>query len=449
MALKAIPIQIGVLVCGAVVAATLGGAPTRAGASANPIQPGNRPTAIPGGTNGELPASDLVNVAPGCRAARAAGPSLGLLLAEARERNVVLGTEQCYRSLQDQQAEQQAWTSAGNSACAAPVQTSSTGQPQGTSMHGWGKAADFFDAGGSVRFGSSGYEFLKHYAAQVGWNHPGWAEPGGSACPEPWHWEWVGDGGTMRATPIRADVVGLLPSSDSKGYATVSGLGALVARGDFVNRGGTGSMAIAWLMVGAVPTPDGRGYWLVASDGGVFGFGDARFFGSTGNIHLKKPIVGMVATPDGNGYWLVASDGGVFSFGDARFYGSTGNMTLARPIVGMAAAPGGKGYWLVASDGGVFTFGAARFAGSTGAIRLNQPIVGMTSTRTGGGYWLVASDGGVFRFGDAPFLGSAGGSPPPLPVVSITLTGTGEGYWLTAADGEVFTYGDADPLGAA
>ena len=437
------------LACGSLLAVTMTWSAAGAGASVSPIQPNNRPTAIPGATNGELPASDLVSVAPGCQADRAAGPSLGLLLAEARERNVVLGTEQCYRGIQGQEAEQQAWTSAGNSACAAPVTTSSSGQPQGTSMHGWGKAVDFFDAGGSLRFGSPGYEFLKGYAAQVGWNHPGWAEPGGSACPEAWHWEWVGDGGTMRATPIRADVVGLIPSSDGKGYASVSGLGSLVARGDFVNHGSAGATAISWLIVGAAPTPDGGGYWLVASDGGIFTYGDAGFYGSTGSIHLKKPIVGMVPTTDGRGYWLIASDGGVFSFGDARFYGSTGNMTLARPIVGMAAAPGGSGYWLVASDGGVFTFGAARFAGSTGAIRLNQPVVGMAATRTGNGYWLVASDGGVFRFGDATFLGSAGASPPPLPVVSITTTGTGAGYWVTAADGEVLPYGDASALGAA
>jgi hypothetical protein len=449
MARKSASKKLVLLACGGVLAAMVSWNPAMAGASLSPIQPGNRPTAIPGATNGELPASDLVNVAPDCQAARAAAPSLGLLLAEARERNVVLGTEQCYRGIRDQEAQQQAWTSAGNSACAAPVTTSGSGQPQGTSMHGWGKATDFFDSGGSLRFGSPGYQFLKQYAGQVGWNHPGWAEPGGSACPEAWHWEWVGDGGTMGATPIHADVVGLVPSSDRQGYATVSGLGSLITHGDFVNRGDAGSMTISWLIVGAAPTPDGGGYWLVASDGGVFSFGDAHFYGSTGSIHLKRAIVGMAPTPDGKGYWLVASDGGVFSFGDARFYGSTGNMALARPIVGMSVASGGKGYWLVASDGGVFTFGAARFHGSTGAIRLNQPIVGMASTPGGGGYWLVGSDGGVYTFGDAEFAGSSGGRPPPLPVVSITTSGTGSGYWITAADGEVLPYGNAYPNPAA
>lgn len=418
-------------------------------AAVTPIQPGNQPTAIPGAVNGELPAADLVNVAPGCQAARSAGPSLGLLLAEARERGVVLGTEECYRSLQGEQLEQQVWTSAGNSACAAPVVTSPGGQVQGTSMHGWGKAADFFDAGGSVAFGSPGYNFLTQYAGQVGWNHPGWAEPGGSACPEAWHWEWVGDGGTMGATPIRADVVALLPSADGRGYATVSGLGGLVARGDFANLGSTASIPISWLIVGGADTHDRHGYWLVGSDGGVFSFGDAGFHGSTGGVRLHQPVVGMAVTPTGGGYWLVAADGGVFSFGDARFFGSMGNHRLNAPVVGMASSPDGGGYSLVAADGGVFSFGDARFYGSTGNIRLRQPVVGMTSTPDGGGYRLVAADGGVFGFGDAGFFGSSASTPHPLPVVSMAATATGAGYWITAADGEVFAFGDAPPLGSA
>ncbi len=420
-----------------------------AAASVSPIQPGNQPTPVAGAANGLLPGADLVNVAPGCQAYRAAGPSIGLLLTEARDRDVALGTEQCYRSLQGQLSEQQVWTAAGNSACAAPVLSSPSGHPVGTSMHGWGKAADFSDVRGTVSFGSPGYNFLKAYAGQVGWNHPGWAEPGGSACPEAWHWEWVGDGGAMRASAIRADVVGLLASGDGRGYATVSGLGGLVTRGDFVNRGSAGSVAIAWLMVGASPVAGGGGYWMVGSDGGVFSFGDARFFGSTGNVRLRQPVVGMAATPDGKGYWLVAADGGVFSFGDARFFGSTGNVRLRQPVVGMAATPDGKGYWLVAADGGVFSFGDARFFGSTGNVRLRQPVVGMAATPDGKGYWLVAADGGVFSFGDARFHGSTGSAPPALPVVSIVATASGDGYWLTAADGEVRAFGGAANLGSA
>src|SRR5579884_1650802 len=110
---------------------SLPGAPAGAPAwaSVSPINPSNTPTPIPGATNGELPPGDLVGVAHGCQAARSAGPSLGLLLAEAKDRGVLLGTEECYRSLQGQQQESASWTAAGNSACAAPVQTNSSGQP--------------------------------------------------------------------------------------------------------------------------------------------------------------------------------------------------------------------------------------------------------------------------------------------------------------------------------
>jgi hypothetical protein len=412
----------------------------------SPIQPNNRPTPVAGRTNGEMPDSDLINVAPNCRALRAAAPSLGLLLASARARGVTVTTEECYRPLSGEVAAQQNWTAAGNSACAAPVNTSPSGKPQGTSMHGWGKAVDFAFGGGS--FGSAGYQYLKQAAGGYGWNHPGWAEPGGSACPEAWHWEWVGDGGEMHASAVRADVVGLLPSADDQGYATVTGLGAVAARGSAVDRGSAAGIPLNWLIVGASPTADRLGYWMVGSDGGIFGFGDAAFFGSTGGMHLNQPVVGMAATPTGRGYWLVAADGGIFSFGDARFFGSTGAMHLNKPIVAMAATPTGAGYWLIASDGGIFSFGDARFFGSTGAIRLNQPVVGGAATADGNGYWLVASDGGVFNFGDAGFLGSAGGHPPAQSVVSLTATRTGQGYWLTVVNGDVLPFGDAKSFGS-
>jgi hypothetical protein len=414
-------------------------------AADSPIQPGNRPTPVPGGTNGQLPSSDLIGVAPGCQAARAAGPSLGLLLSTARGKGVALGTEQCYRPLSDQVTQQQAATAAGNSACAAPVASGPSG-PVGTSMHGWGKAADFFDSGGSLTFGSPGYSFLQANAGRFGWNHPGWAQPGGSACPEAWHWEWVGDGGTVGATPVRADVVALLPTADGQGYSTVTGLGAMVNRGDAIDRGSAAAINLNWLMVGSARTAGG-GYWMVGLDGGVFTFGDAGFFGSTGALRLNQPIVGMAATPDGQGYWLVAADGGIFTFGDARFFGSTGAMRLNRAIVGMASTPDGGGYWLVAADGGIFTFGDARFFGSTGGGPLTQPITGMAATPSGAGYWLVAADGGIFTFGDAPFAGSLGGQPAALPVVGVAPTHSGHGYWTIGADGTVSAFGDAGSFG--
>ena len=337
------------VICVSVVG--LGQTPARA---SSPITPTNRPTPLAQRTNGELPSPDLINVAPNCRVARDAATSLGLLLASARERGITVTTNECYRPVSGQIFAAEKWTGMGNSACAASLSTSPSGKVQGTSMHGWGKAADFRFDGGS--FDSGGYRYLKSVAGNYGWNHPGWAEPGGSACPEAWHWEWVGDGGTAGASSVRDDVIGLLPSAGDDGYTKVTGLGAISTHGNALNAGSAASVPLNWLVVGTASTPDRLGYWMVAADGGVFSYGNAGFFGSTGSVRLNQPIVAMAPTPSGRGYWLVASDGGVFSFGDAGFFGSTGSVPLNKPVVGMAATPDGRGYWLVASDGGIFSF---------------------------------------------------------------------------------------------
>ena len=393
---------------------TLAAALTGAAAFVSPagaveaVSPSNRPTPLGGRTNGRLPASDLVTVVPGCAVARDAAPSLHRLFALARASNVALSARDCYRPLDEQVSVARSWTARGNSACAARVATTPSGQPVGTSMHGWGKAVDFGDGAGSLRFGSHGYRFLKSSAAALGWNHPGWAEPGGSACPEAWHWEWVGDGGNLGATPVRADVVALLPAPGDAGYADVTGLGGVRHLGASTDRGSIASTGspLSWVVVTAAATPSGNGYWLVSADGGVFTFGDAVFHGSTGDRGLNAPIVAMAATPSGNGYWLVAGDGGVFTFGDATFVGSTGAIPLNAPVVAMAPSASGHGYRMVASDGGIFTFGDAKFEGSAGALALRAPIVAMAPTSTGHGYWLVGADGGVFTYGDATFFGA-------------------------------------------
>jgi hypothetical protein len=410
--------------------------------AASAINGSNKPTSVSGKTNGQLPASDLINVTANCKTLRADASSLSLLLQAARQRNITLGTTQCYRSLNEQVSLSNRYGAIGLSACVADPTRSSNGTVVGTSNHGWGKAVDFDFGGG--QFGTAGYNFLKARAGLYGWNHPSWAEPGGSACPEAWHWEWVGDGGTLGATPIRADVISLVPAASDTGYATVTGLGAVDAKGSATNHGGADSIALNWVIVGASPTADRGGYWMAAADGGVFSFGNANFYGSKGGQHLNQPIVGMAATPSGHGYWLVAADGGVFTFGDANFYGSTGATHLNKPVVSMIPTADGGGYWLVASDGGIFTFGNATYYGSMGATPINQPVVSGAVTASGHGYWLVASDGGIFTFGDARYMGGLGAAPPPQPVVGITPTSTGNGYWLTVANNDVYAYGDAN-----
>jgi len=367
----------------------------------------NRPTPLAGAINGVVPMSRLVRVIQNCIAAREAAPSLMRLFTMARQSHVALGAEQCYRTLADEvKFANQANQPGNNPACVATVGTGANGQPVGHSYHGWGKAADLTDAGNSLTFSSAGYAFMKRVGGSVGWNHPRFAEPGGSTCPEPWHWEWVGDGGQMHLDTLRGDAVGLLPSADDHGYATVTGLGALGTHGDFQNRGSAINIPLAWVIVGAAATPDRGGYWMVGSDGGVFTFGTARFAGSLGGRLLSAPVNGMASTKSGKGYWLVAWDGGVFSFGDAGFYGSTGGRHINSPVVGMAPTPTGKGYWLVASDGGVFTFGDAHFYGSLVPSHPSSPTIGITPTKSGKGYWLELADARIGARGEAVNYGN-------------------------------------------
>lgn len=59
----------------------------------------------------------------------------------------------------------------------------------GTSNHGTGIALDL--GGGIQTFGSAQHRWMDAHAAEYGWVHPSWAEPG-SSKPEAWHWEYTG-----------------------------------------------------------------------------------------------------------------------------------------------------------------------------------------------------------------------------------------------------------------
>src|SRR5262249_32830340 len=185
---------------------------TVARADVSPIFPANRPTPLAGAVNGMVPLSRLINVAPHCIAAREAGPSLARIFALPRESKVPPAAGQCERPLsQEVQFADQANQPGNNPACVATVGRSSSGAPVGHSYHGWGKAVDLTDGRDSLTFASPGYAFMKRVAGSLGWNHPAFAEPGGSTCPEPWHWEWVGDAGNLAPSPRPPRPVPLVP----------------------------------------------------------------------------------------------------------------------------------------------------------------------------------------------------------------------------------------------
>ena len=59
----------------------------------------------------------------------------------------------------------------------------------GTSNHGWGKAVDIGGCCGINSGTGPAFDWLTTNAGRYGWNHPAWAQAGGSK-PEPWHWEY-------------------------------------------------------------------------------------------------------------------------------------------------------------------------------------------------------------------------------------------------------------------
>jgi hypothetical protein len=144
--------------------------------------------------NGRLPDSALTTITPQCRVANDVADPLRTMLAAARGNGVVVQPEtsayvyplpgpprieSCYRSY-----EMQEWWR--NFYCF--FSSCDFAAVPGTSVHGWGRAVDFEDAGGELTFSSAGYQWLQANAWRWGFVHPAWAEPGGSS-PEPWHWE--------------------------------------------------------------------------------------------------------------------------------------------------------------------------------------------------------------------------------------------------------------------
>jgi hypothetical protein len=145
--------------------------------------------------NGRLPATMLATISPSCQVDNAIAGSLVQMLIAAKTDGIALAPQQssflppwfsqpprieaCYRDFDMQVWWRNLYCFLGECQFAAVP---------GTSVHGWGRAVDFQDQDGAMRFGSPGYTWLTLHAAQFGFYHPAWAEPTG-CCPEPWHWQ--------------------------------------------------------------------------------------------------------------------------------------------------------------------------------------------------------------------------------------------------------------------
>jgi hypothetical protein len=171
----------------AALAVVLGPTAPAQAQTANPVTPDNRPSTVAGETNGALPSHLLGHVTPSCRTFGTAAPSLISMMVAAAADGVTLIPSDCYRDYAGQVAARDYWCQQGACHMAAVP---------GTSNHGWGKAVDFRDQNGSFNWTSRGYLWMKANAWRYGWNHAAVFWPTGSV-PEPWHWEWVGDGGRL------------------------------------------------------------------------------------------------------------------------------------------------------------------------------------------------------------------------------------------------------------
>ena len=228
---------------------------------------------------------------------------------------------------------------------------------------------------------------MKRYAPSVGWNHPAFAEPGGSSCPEPWHWEWVGDGGDLHLSPVRGDAVALLPGADDRGYGVVE----RARRRDVARQRSTATARPRRRRsevgdgrrddhAGPQRLLDGRRRRRRSSASAT-----RKFYGSTrrqaaqradqrhGADALRQRATGCVAW-DGGDLQLRRRQVPRLDRRDApeqagRRHGAPRRAATATGSSRPTAA--------------IFSFGDATFRGSTGAIRLNSPIVGMAPTRDG------------------------------------------------------------------
>ena len=226
--------------------------------------------------------------------------------------------------------------------------------------------------------------------------------------------------GSTGAMVLQRPVVGITPTLTRGGYWLVASDGGLFSFGDAsffgsipgigLHPAGSGlPQSLSAPIVGMVPSTNRRGYFMVASDGGVFAFGDAKFEGSCPGIGgCVGAAVAVMPDRSGNGYWLVTNAGRVYAFGDAPPYGSPGPQSV--PVVNGAATPDGMGYWLLYSNGIVVNYGdAVNFGSPNGYVNAYNPANAIFPTADGKGYWVASTRGDVFAYGNAPWLGSMTG----------------------------------------
>jgi hypothetical protein len=206
------------------------------GASCKYLDPANRPSTVPGATNGQLPLSYLDAVGS-CTVYDEAAPSLRAMIEQAAVDGITLRPTSCYRDYAGQVAARQYWCGLGACHMAAVP---------GTSNHGWGKAIDLGDQNGTLTFDSAGYEWMLTWGWYYGWVHPASMKEDGPV-PEAWHFEGLGDGGKMY--PGEYWGLGTTPPTEPRGLPMGSLDGAAASPGSIT----VGGWAIDPDQVASIP----------------------------------------------------------------------------------------------------------------------------------------------------------------------------------------------------
>ena len=242
---------------------------------------------------------------------------------------------------------------------------------------------------------------------------------------------------------LQRPVVGITPTADRKGYWLVATDGGVFAFGDAGFYGSLPGIGIAPAgsgrprslnapIVGMVPSSDDRGYFMVAADGGVFAFGDARFEGSCPGIGgCSGAGVSVLPDSSGQGYWLVTATGHVYTFGNAPSEGSpieeTGGQAIPFPVVSAVRTVDGAGYWILFNNGIVLGFGDASAYEDTnhdtdayGQVTEANPAAAIFATDDNLGYWIASAGGSVYSFGSARNDGSMAGQHLNAPIIAAS-----------------------------
>jgi hypothetical protein len=127
-----------------------------------------------------------------------------------------------------------------------------------------------------------------------------------------------GDAGFSGSTgdlSLNREAVGLVPDPDGTGYWFVAADGGVFAF-DAPFLGSMGATPLNRDVVGMIPF--GAGYLMAAADGGVFTFSPRPFLGSLGSdpfLTASAPVVGIAAPSDGSWYAVAQTDGTLSIFG--------------------------------------------------------------------------------------------------------------------------------------